>query len=75
MKQIDLGVKKGPVYLREEETLTLEQKKLFEELVSDYQFAAVKAHGWKISSPAVLAELIRLGWRKTNQTRMARAPL
>jgi hypothetical protein len=62
---LDLNVKKTASFLAAQESLPSEHATLFEELVSDYQCAAVAIHGWKISSPKVLAELIRLGWRKT----------
>lgn len=37
-------------------------KPVFDELVADYQFAAIKRHGAKWVSYAVLVDLVRAGW-------------
>lgn len=63
-KQVDFLVKRTPTFIQALETLNPEQAQIFEDLVGDYQYAAFVVHGWKISSPKVLAELVRLGWKK-----------
>jgi hypothetical protein len=36
---------------------------VFDDLVTDYKFAATKQHGSPFVSYGVLAEMVRLGWR------------
>ena len=38
-------------------------KPIFDDLVTDYKFTATKHHGSPFVSYAVLAEMVRLGWR------------
>ena len=38
-------------------------KPIFDDFVTDYKFAATKHHGSPFVSYAVLAEMVRLGWR------------
>jgi len=42
---------------------------VFEELLEHYQFAALKHHGRPWASPLVIAELIIMGWRNTEEYR------
>ena len=42
---------------------------VFDDLVADYRFAAVKAHGSPFVSYAVLAELVLAGWRLTAESK------
>jgi len=63
-KTLDFKLSKTTSFLEAQKELSDSQIASFEDLVSDYQIAALSVHGWKISSPKVLAELIKLGWRK-----------
>ena len=38
-------------------------KPIFDDLVTDYRFAATKHHGSPFVSYVVLAEMVKLGWR------------
>lgn len=63
-EEVDLSVKRTPSYIEAENELPEDKRALFELLVSDYQCSAIQLYGWKISAPKVLAELIKLGWKK-----------
>jgi hypothetical protein len=42
-------------------------KPIFDDLVHDYRFLATKHHGSPFVSYAVLAELIKVGWRLSSK--------
>lgn len=44
-------------------SLPEELKPVFDELVEDYKFATIKRYGQGYVAYAVLAELVRVGWR------------
>jgi len=44
-------------------SLPEELRPVFDDLVTDYRFAAMKVHGSPFVSFAVLAEMVRQGWR------------
>jgi hypothetical protein len=48
---------------RARNSLPEDLRAVFDELVTDYKFAATKRHGSPFVSYDVLAELLRLGWR------------
>jgi hypothetical protein len=45
------------------DSLPEELKPVFDDLVTDYKFFAMKHHGSRFVSYAILADLIRNGWR------------
>jgi hypothetical protein len=45
------------------ESLPNDLKAVFDELVTDYKFLSTKHHGRAFVSYAILADLIRMGWR------------
>ena len=42
---------------------------VFDELLEHYKFAALKQHGRAMASPLVIAELVLMGWRNTEEQR------
>lgn len=46
---------------------------VFDELLEHYKFAALKQHGRAIASPLVIAELVLMGWRNTEEQRKPKA--
>jgi hypothetical protein len=42
---------------------------VFDELLEHYKFAALKQHGRAMASPFVIAELVLMGWRNTEDQR------
>ena len=42
---------------------------VFDELLEHYKFAALKQHGRAMVSPLVIAELVLMGWRNTEEQR------
>lgn len=59
----DLKPKRTPIYLEAEKMLPPELHSELEQMVAEYQFASLKHHNQKFSSPRVIAELILMGWR------------
>jgi hypothetical protein len=55
--------KRTKSYMDAEQTLPKELHGIFEQLVLEYQFASLKHHGRPFSSPKVIAELVKMGWR------------
>jgi hypothetical protein len=51
------------------ETLPNELKSVFDQLVEDYRFLALKHHGSPFASYVVLAELVKIGWRPPKSTK------
>ena len=45
---------------------------VFDELLEHYKFAALKQHGRAMASPLVIAELVLMGWRNTEEQRDAK---
>lgn len=45
----------------------------FDALLEHYKFAALKQHGRAMASPLVIAELILMGWRNTEEQRDPKA--
>ena len=60
--------KRTASYIEAERTLPPQLHELLEQLVAEYQFASLKHHGRPFSSPKVIAELIRMGWRSPPST-------
>lgn len=60
---------KSPKYLQALKILPKELVPVFDELLEHYKFAALKCHGRPIASPLVIAELILLGWRNSEDER------
>lgn len=56
-------VKKSKTYIEAEAKLPTTLRPIFEQMIDDYRFAALKHHGSKFYSPKVIAELILMGWR------------
>ena len=46
---------------------------VFDELLEHYKFAALKQHGRAMASPLVIAELVLMGWRNTEEQREPKA--
>jgi hypothetical protein len=42
---------------------------VFDELLEHYKFAVLKQHGRAVASPLVIAELVLMGWRNTEEQR------
>lgn len=55
--------KRTPAYLEGEAMVAPQLRSVFEQLVAEYQFAALKHHGRPFASPKVIAELVNMGWR------------
>lgn len=51
-------------YLAARETLPAELRPVFDEFVQDYRFAATLRVGSPLVSYAVLADMVRAGWRR-----------
>jgi len=51
--------------------LPIDLRPVFLELLEHYKFAALKYHGKQWSSPLVIAELVLMGWRNTEDARDA----
>lgn len=49
-------------YIQGEQTLSTTLHPLYEQMVAEYTFAALKHHGRSFVSPKVIAELIKMGW-------------
>lgn len=49
-------------------SLLKEQRPIFDELVSDYKYAATTRHGRPYVSYVVLADLIKVGWRPSAES-------
>jgi len=54
---------KSETRLMAELSLPEELRPVFDKMIDEYQFAALKHHGCRIVSPKVIAELIMMGWR------------
>jgi len=54
--------KRTKAYVDAEETLPVALRPTYEQLMAEYQFAALKHHGRPFCSPKVIAELVRMGW-------------
>ena len=46
---------------------------VFDELLEHYKCAALKQHGGAMPSPLVIAELVLMGWRNTEEQREPKA--
>lgn len=66
--------KRTPAYVEAERTLPQHLHGTFEQLIAEYQFASLKHHGRPFSSPKVIAELIRMGWRSPPLTDLDKRP-
>lgn len=53
----------SPKFEEARQGLPADLQPIFEELVADYKFATTTCHGRGYVSYAVLAELVRVGWR------------
>jgi hypothetical protein len=56
-------MKETSTYLSAKNMLPPELYSTLDELITHYRFAALKHHGREWASPAVLAELVLMGWR------------
>ena len=59
------GEKRSNKHEAARKTLPDELKPLFDALVDDYKFATVQRYGQGYVAYAVLADLIRVGWRQS----------
>jgi hypothetical protein len=59
------SMKETPAYVGAKSMLPPELHAIFDELITDYRFAALKHHGREWISPKVIAELVLMGWRFT----------
>jgi hypothetical protein len=55
-------------YVAARNSLPMEQRSVFDEMVLDYQHAAHKFHRRRFVSHVVLAEMVRIGWRHSAET-------
>lgn len=60
---------KSPKYLEALKILPDNLIPVFDELLEHYKFAALKCHGRQMVSPLVIAELVLLGWRNSEDER------
>ena len=60
---------KSPKYLEACRVLPADLVPVFDKLLEHYKFAALKHHGWEVASPLVIAELVLLGWRDSEDER------
>lgn len=58
---------KSPKYQEALEMLPSNLAPDFEKMIEHYKFAATKHHGRAMFSPKVIAELILMGWRNTEE--------
>ena len=64
---------KSPKYIEALEIIPDELVPVFDELLEHYKFAALKQHGRAMASPLVIAELVLMGWRNTEEQREPKA--
>jgi hypothetical protein len=57
--------KKTPKFLEARESLPEEIRPIYDQLVQAYSFYALKHYGREWAAYAVIAELVRDGWRPT----------
>jgi hypothetical protein len=57
--------KETPSYAHGKGMLPPNLHAIFDELMTDYRFAALKHHGREWASPKVVAELVLMGWRSS----------
>jgi len=58
----DVKPKRTQAYIDAEATVPPALRDTFEQLMAEYQFAALKHHRRPFCSPKVIAELVRMGW-------------
>jgi hypothetical protein len=59
------GQKKTPKFVEARESLPEQLRSVYDQLVEEYSFYALKHHGRRWVSYAIIAELVRDGWRPT----------
>jgi len=64
---------KSPKYVEALKIIPDDLVPVFDELLEHYKFAAQKHHGRAIASPLVIAELVLMGWRDTEEQRALKA--
>lgn len=64
---------KSAKYLEAMEVIPDDLVPVFYELLEHYKFAALKQHGRAMASPLVIAELILMEWRNTEEQRDPKA--
>jgi hypothetical protein len=60
---VSVRAKETPAYLRAKSLVPADLQRIFDELLDDYRFAALKHHGREWVAPKVIAELVLMGWR------------
>ena len=60
---------KSPKYMEALKVIPDDLLPVFDELLEHYKFAALKQHGRAMVSPLVIAELVLMGWRNTEEQR------
>lgn len=64
---------KIPKYMEALKAIPDDLVPVFDELLEHYKFAALKQHGRAMASPLVIAELVLMGWRNTEEQRAPKA--
>jgi hypothetical protein len=64
---------KSPKYIEALKIIPDDLVPVFDELLEHYKFAALKQHGRAMASPLVIAELVLMGWRNTEEQRTPKA--
>ena len=64
---------KSPKYIEALDFMPEDIVPSFDQLLEHYKFAALKCHGRAMASPLVIAELILLGWRNTENERQPKS--
>jgi hypothetical protein len=57
------------VHIKIRESISVDLKPVFDDLVTDYKFLSTKHHGRAFVSYAILADLINMGWRRSARPR------
>ena len=66
------GLPQSPKFREARESLPFELRSVYDEMVRDYSWCTTKTFGRGYVAYAVLAEMVRMGWRPTHETHSAK---
>ena len=66
------GLPQSPKFREARESLPPELQSVYDEMVRDYSWCTTKSFGRGYVAYAVLAEMVRMGWRPTHEARSAK---
>ncbi len=64
---------KSPKYNEALQMLPDDLVPILDEMIEHYKFAALKVHGRAMVSPIVIANLVLMGWRNTEEYRKSKS--